>query len=129
MVDFVPRYSGARNAAKVLFAIWGLAGLGFAIFAMLGAPILTAIYVTLMWIGGVVFFGFCVVMSAAPYRLGYAMPVYTVKPPRPDGLNSEFCGVAYAKLESGKIIAEFADGQHAFKNWDKFVEAIPEDWK
>jgi hypothetical protein len=31
------------------------------------------------------------------------------------------------KLENGQVIAEFADGKHTFKNWKKFVEAVPAD--
>jgi hypothetical protein len=108
------------------FVLWGLGGLGISIFAGLGAPILTAIYVTLMWMAGVMFFGIAL-LSDISYRLvGDALPVYVVEKPRDDGLNSEYRGVAYKKLESGHVIAEFADGKHTFKNWKQFIEAVPE---
>jgi hypothetical protein len=39
--------------------------------------------------------------------------------------NQHLPGVAYMKLESGHVIAEFADGKHTFKGWKKFIESVP----
>jgi hypothetical protein len=128
MTTFEPNTSSLRRLGVVFFCLWGFVGLGIAIFAGLGAPILTAIYVTLMWMAGVIFFGLAVLMAETPLRLvGHGMPVYVVAKPAEDGLNHEYRGIRYAKLEDGRVTAEFGDGNHTFKSWKKFVEAIPDD--
>jgi hypothetical protein len=119
--------TGSRGVGIFLFVFWGVCGLGLSIFAALGAPAFTAITVALLWIGGVLFFGMCVLLASVSYRFnGPALPVYVVTAPRPDGLNEVYNGVAYMRLESGQVIAEFADGKHTFKSWEKFVEAVPD---
>ncbi|MGM4891231.1 hypothetical protein [Tardiphaga sp. 839_C3_N1_4] len=128
MTVFEPNASSLRRLGVVFFCLWGFIGLGIAIFAGLGAPILTAIYVTLMWMAGVIFFGLAVLMAETPLRLvGHGMPVYVVAKPAEDGLNFEYRGIRYAKFEDGKILAEFGDGNHTFKSWKKFVEAVPDE--
>lgn len=122
-----PKREAGSGFVTVLFFIWGLIGFGVCIFAALGAPILTAIFSVLLWIGGMLFFGILVLTGSTAYRLSAAIPVYVVATPRDDGLNQEYRGVPYMKLEGGQIIAESGDGKHTFKNWKKFVEAFPDE--
>jgi hypothetical protein len=83
MVEFRPRWSGVRAVVTTCFILWGLGGLGISVFAGLGAPILTAIYVTLMWMAGVMFFGLALISDVSYHLAGDALPVYVVEKPRP----------------------------------------------
>ena len=126
MIEFKPKTAtGNRGLGVVMLVVWGIGGLALSLFALLGAPTLTAISIILMWIGGVLFFGMCALMADISYRLsGPSLPVYMVNPPRPDSFNEEYRGIPYMLLESGLVVAEFADGTRTFKNWKKFVEAV-----
>lgn len=126
MTAFLPKHTSGRGAAVVCFGLWGGIGLGVSLLALLGAPILTAIYVTLMWMGGTVLFGLAALLSTPVYLLKeHALPVYVVAAPEVDGFNFELRGVRYAKLPDGRIVGDFDDGKHTFKNWEKFVKAVP----
>jgi hypothetical protein len=124
MVEFRLRSGNAVLLGCLL--VWGIGGLGLSVVAGIGAPILTGIYVTLLWIGGCAFFGILAILSEGKLRLiGPSVPVYVTKPPRADGLNEEYKGVPYMRLESGQVIAEFADGKHTFGNWKQFTQTFP----
>jgi hypothetical protein len=124
MIDLRPaKPTLGGGIAKSFFLLWGFAGLFISIVAMFFAPIMSAIYVTLMWTGGVLFFGLSVLMSGRSYSLGPALPVYVVATPRLDGLDEEYEGIPFMRLESGHIIAEFSNGKFTFENWNKFAKA------
>jgi len=126
-IEIRPSAPPGRSGATVLFGIWGILGLFISIFAGLGAPILTAIYIALMWMAGVLFFGIAHLASNVSYRISVSsLPVHVVEPPRIDGFEAEYNGVPYTQLDGGQIMAEFADGRHTFKNWKKFIQAVPE---
>lgn len=126
MTTFSPQNTGGRGFVTVLFALWGIAGLAVSLFALLGAPILTAIYVTLMWMGGTLFFGIFALLSSSSYRLAeHGVPVFVVAKPAEDGFDDEYRGVRYRKLEDGRIVGDFEDGQHTFRNWKQFEKAVP----
>lgn len=126
MIEFRPQNAGGSAAVTVIYFIWGLGGFAVSIFAALGAPILSGIFAVLLWIGGMLFFGILVLMSSATYRSTDALPVYVVDKPRGDGLDQDYRGIPYMKLESGNVVAEFADGKHTFKSWKKFIESVPD---
>jgi hypothetical protein len=126
MIELTPKEGGGRRTLTGLFAIWGAGGFALALFAAVTAPVLTASMITLVWIGGLLFFGLGALIASVPYRWdGFSIPVYVTDPPHPDGLNEEYRGIRYRISSTGHVIAEFADGQHTFKNWQKFLEAAP----
>jgi hypothetical protein len=126
MIELMPRETGGRQFLTGLFAIWGMGGFAFVIFAAMGAPVLTASMIALVWIGGILFFGLGALIAPVPYRWDdFSFPVYVTNPPRADGLNQEHRGVPFKILPNGQVVAEFADGQHTFKNWEKFLEVAP----
>src|SRR5260370_25967709 len=123
----LPRGTGRRRFLTGLSAIGGAGGFALALFAAIAAPVLTASMIALVWIGGILFFGIGALIAPVPHRLDvFSVPVYVTKPPHPDGFNQEHRGVPYRILSTGHVIAEFADGQHTFKSWQKFLEAAPE---
>jgi hypothetical protein len=126
MIELMPRETGGRRVLTSLFAIWGMGGFALVLFAAIGEPVLTACLITLIWIGGMLFFGIGVLTTPVPFRWdGFSLPVYVTRPPHPDGFDQEHGGVPYKILPNGRVVAEFADGQHTFKNWEKFLEAAP----
>jgi hypothetical protein len=104
-----------------------MGGFALSIFAAMAAPVLTASMIALVWIGGTLFFGMGALIAPVPYRWdGFSVPVHVTKPPRADGLNHEHRGVPFKVLPNGQVVAQFADGQHTFKNWQKFLEVAPD---
>lgn len=59
------------------------------------APILTAIYIVLMWIAGCVMFGFAILIQDVAYQYdGTSFPVHPVNPPPPDSMDTDYNGIA-----------------------------------
>lgn len=126
-IEIRQRNTSGRSAMSLFFALWGVCGLAASLLAGASAPILSAIYVTLMWMAGVLFFGIGALLSHATLRTLSAFPVYVVQPPRADGMDNQYRGVPYRVNDDGTVYAEFADGSRTFRNWKKFVTALPTD--
>lgn len=107
---------------RVCFGVWGVVGLAISLFAMMGAPMVSAIYVTLMWMGGVLFFGLAALMCSVTFETA-ALPVYVVDSPADAEPDQTFHGIPYRSLPHGEILGEFPNGKFRFRNWNEFIKA------